>query len=133
MTVIACVDDNMGMCFNHRRQSRDREVCRRISELGRSNALRMNGYSAKLFDDTSAFYVGDDFFETAKPGDMCFFEDVSPKKCEKTAEKIILFRWNRRYPGDMFFDIDLTGWRLESRREFPGKSHETIAEEVYIR
>ena len=30
MRVIVCVDDNGGMLFNHRRQSRDRVLCERV-------------------------------------------------------------------------------------------------------
>ena len=33
MRVIVCVDDNGGMLFNHRRQSRDRVLCERVLQM----------------------------------------------------------------------------------------------------
>ena len=47
-------------------------------------------------------------------------------------ESLVLYRWNRRYPADVYFDLDLSQWRLVSRREFSGTSHDTITKEVYL-
>ena len=56
-----------------------------------------------------------------------------PAKSEPWIEKIILFKWNRNYPGDFFFDIDVTSnhWILQESKDFPGSSHEKITMEVY--
>ena len=41
-------------------------------------------------------------------------------------------RWNRAYPGDVFFPISLTqGWTLAEKMDFPGNSHACITEEIY--
>ncbi len=135
MIIIACVDDKMGMCFNNRRQSQDRLLRRRLLGIASGGVLRMNGYSARQFEPEYAESISaaENFADLAGAGDYCFFENQSPKKYADAAEKLILFRWNRRYPGDMFFDIDLSGWRLESASDFPGSSHEKITEEVYIK
>lgn len=51
MRVIVCVDDNGGMLFNHRRQSRDRVLCERVLQMAdeRDCSVYMNTYSAKIF------------------------------------------------------------------------------------
>ncbi len=50
-------------------------------------------------------------------------------------EGLVLYRWNRRYPADVYLDIrpEPPGWRLVSREEFSGSSHPRITKEVYQR
>ena len=52
-------------------------------------------------------------------------EDTSVAPYEGGTEQIILFKWNRRYPADLLFDIDFAagGWELSSAEDFPGNSH----------
>ena len=56
-----------------------------------------------------------------------------PGACEKEIEKVILYHWNRDYPADTYFDLDLTDWKITRTEEFPGFSHDKITEEVYCR
>ena len=49
MILMVCVDDNGGMMFHRRRQSRDRRLVERILTLTQGSLLRMNAYSAALF------------------------------------------------------------------------------------
>ncbi|MEI3375006.1 MAG: hypothetical protein V8R00_03520 [Coprococcus catus] len=51
MRVIVCVDDNGGMLFNHRRQSRDRVLCERVLQMAdeRDCSVYMNACSAEIF------------------------------------------------------------------------------------
>ena len=49
MIVIACVDDNNGMLFHQRRQSRDIALYNHILQLTEGKRLLMNEYSAKQF------------------------------------------------------------------------------------
>ncbi|MFR4122966.1 MAG: hypothetical protein ACLT0W_12285 [Clostridium sp.] len=46
---------------------------------------------------------------------------------------MILYKWNRVYPADQYFAMDLSGWKLVETVEFPGSSHEKITEERYER
>ncbi len=50
MILIVCVDDNMGMAFNHRRQSQDRLLRRRLLERVGVSKLWMSPYTARRFD-----------------------------------------------------------------------------------
>lgn len=134
MILMAAVDDRNGMLFNKRRQSQDRVLRERILALAANSRLWINSYTKKQFAQvTDLVKVDDDFLNKAAPGEYCFVENVPSAPYEERIEQIILFKWNRRYPGDFFFDIDLSAWRLASTDEFPGSSHEKITMEVYSR
>lgn len=139
MNIIVCIDDNYGMMFNKRRQSQDRVLREHIFSLSSQSRLWINHYTEKQFsqDGNSAVHlnVDDKFLDKAAPGEYCFVEDAPVASYESRAEKIILFKWNRKYPGDFHFDIDLSGggWKLTSTEDFPGSSHEKITMEVYER
>ena len=66
-------------------------------------------------------------------GDFCFVEDQPLASVVERLEEIILFKWNRVYPADTYFDISLDDWRCVSAIDFAGSSHETITQEVYCR
>ena len=137
MIIIAAVDDENGMMFNRRRLSQDNALRSRILELAKDGRLRMNGYSFKQFEKMAGaenICVGEDFLEKAQKGEYCFIEDVSAAQYSDKTEKVVLFKWNRKYPKDFYFDIDLNGaeWRLEKTEEFPGSSHEKITMEIYL-
>ena len=137
MIVIACLDDNGGMMFNHRRQSQDRMLRAHIAALVGDARLWMNHYSAQQFDADSIQHlnVDDAFLQEAVDGDYCFVEDAALAPFERWIEKIIIFRWHRTYPADQHFDIDLSGgnWKICESVEFTGHSHERITMEVYLR
>lgn len=131
MIVIACVDDSGGMMFNHRRQSQDRKVREFLLDLSKDAKLWMNAYSAKQFEDAPQIQVSEDCLKECPEGDFCFVENEDPVPYAEKIEQIVLVKWNRRYPADVFFEIPLDAWHLESTREFPGFSHEKITVEVY--
>lgn len=137
MIVIAAVDDNKGMMFNKRRQSKDQTLREKILELTDRSKLWMNEYTYQQFSDccTDRIQVDENFCDKAGAGEYCFVENVSAVPVETDIEKVILFKWNRKYPADFWFDIDLEGpeWKLSETNEFIGSSHEKITEEVYIR
>lgn len=136
MIVIAVVDDNKGMMFNKRRQSKDQVLRERILSLAGEGKLWMNEYTYRQFLDCSIgnIRVDEKFLDKAGAGEYCFVENTPVIPYEKRIEEIILFKWNRRYPSDFWFEIDLDGpeWKLSETREFTGSSHEKITEEVYV-
>ena len=133
MNIIVCIDDEFGMLFNHRRQSRDRLLRERILMLTKWTKLWMNLYSVKQFEEECAenIIVDEDFLHNAENGDYCFVETEDITKYISKIEKIVLYRWNRRYPSDFKFALDLSDWTMESTFEFAGSSHEKITEEIY--
>lgn len=132
MILIVCLDEKCGMLFNRRRQSQDAVVRDRILALTAGKKLWMNTYSLKQFENNPEITCDEDFLDKAQNGDYCFVEDTSLKDYKDKFEKIIVFKWNRIYPSDLKFDVDLTGWSLESSQDFVGKSHDKITEEVYV-
>ena len=58
-------------------------------------------------------------------------ENTGLQAVEAKIEKIIVFWWNRHYPSDRKFDLDLSKWNKVSEEEFAGYSHEKITKEVY--
>ena len=130
MNLIVCLDDRNGMMFNHRRQSRDAELCRRVTALT-TGKLYMNTYSAKIFGESEKIVVCEDFLEKAGKNDFCFCESA-PETLENVTG-IIIYRWNRLYPADVHFGFDLeeNGFTLVSTEEFIGNSHSVITEQIF--
>lgn len=129
MQVIITVENRNGMLFNHRRVSRDQKVSERILAYCKEKKLWMNAYSAKLFENNPQICVSETFLEQKDA--ICFVEDqdVTPYLLE--IDTIILFHWNRDYPADLFFTVDLSEWNRIHQEEFAGKSHDKITMEVY--
>lgn len=80
MQVIVCVDDGMGILFNHRRQSRDRVLIQRILEITKGKQIFMNTYSAELFEGNENICIDDDFLKNAGDDDICFVENETLSK-----------------------------------------------------
>lgn len=133
MTVIACADENMGMLFNNRRVSRDKAVICKIAEITGEHRLWINQFSEELFEGVCSCNIDSGFIDKAEEDDFCFVENVPLLPYEKHIGRMILFRWNRKYPSDVKLDISLDGWKLTASEEFRGNSHEKITMEVYTK
>lgn len=133
MNVIVCAEENMGMLFNGRRVSRDKAVIRKIAELVGEKRLWINQFSEEMFEGVCPCSVDSDFLNKAGNDDFCFVENVPLLPYEKRIGKIILFRWNRRYPSDVKLDISLEELKLSAAEDFKGDSHEKITMEVYVK
>ena len=131
MQVIITVENRNGMLFNHRRVSRDQKVSERILAYCKEKKLWMNAYSAKLFENNPQICVSETFLEQKDA--ICFVEDQDVTPYLPEIDTIILFHWNRDYPADMYFKMDLGSWKLAETQEYAGSSHEKITEERYVR
>ena len=126
MDLIVCVDDRMGMAFNGRRQSRDRVVCEDIVKTVQGRTLGLDKRSFRLFDDMDI-----KLHEGFDGCDCCFLEFSGPTDFLGKPDHIIMYRWNRHYPADVYFDLQMDGYMLKESTEFAGSSHEKITKEVY--
>lgn len=135
MIIIACVDDNNGMLFHQRRQSRDIALYNRILQLTEGKRLLMNEYSAKQFlkEEHQNVIVQSDFLDIAQEQDYCFVENTDISQYGNDIQKIILYRWNRVYPADYYFEFPINKdiWKLQKVSDIKGNSHDMITEEVY--
>ena len=77
--------------------------------------------------------VREDFLSAAGKGELCVVENKGVKAVVDRLEKLIVFRWNRKYPADFWLDADLRDWKLIEAEEFPGNSHEKITQETYVK
>lgn len=128
MTVIICTDDDFGMTFFGKRQSSDRVLTERILK---NENLVISPFSAKLFEEYNV-KTDPDFLSNAGDTDVCFTENADITDYIEKISKIILYKWNRRYPSDKKFNKALlSGFTLVSAEDFAGYSHEKITEEIY--
>lgn len=131
MNIIVCLDDNKGMLFNKRRQSRDKKVIEDILNTIKDD-IYLNSFSSDLFEEyleLPNIHVVDG----VSPNDESYYfiEDVNLKEYEDEINSIIIYKWNRVYPKDLTFEIDLNKYNLESEEEFVGNSHEKITKQIY--
>ena len=130
MKLIFCLDDRGGMMFNGRRQSQDKELRKRILDTLDGKPLIMSPYSSKQFVEGGNVIISDAPQRSANDC-VYFVEDLTFSLNE--VDEITIYRWNRLYPSDVKFDVDLNknGFVLDSIYEFEGSSHEKITEEKY--
>lgn len=135
MTVIVCLDNANGMMFNHHRQSRDANVVKDILNTIKGTSLLIAPYSEPLFSQAEcSVSISDSFLTDADANDYCFVENTSVAKFKEKISKLIIYKWNRDYPSDFYFDIDYANdYKLETTLDFVGTSHEKITKEVYVR
>lgn len=135
MILIACVDNKNGMMFNHRRQSQDKVLRADILSLIKGKKLWMNAYSRKQFTEENADQIETEetFSDKAGSGEYCFAENADFFKDADKIEEIYMYHWNRDYPADVYFPIDLSSWKCVETAEFAGSSHEKITRERYVR
>ena len=133
MNIFICLDDNNGMLFNKRRQSQDSAVRKKMLELTNGSRLWMNEYSFRQFTEGGNISVSKSFLQDAGENEFCFVENVALPI--ESAKRIYVFRWNRRYPADTRFEIDLVqcGFKAIWIEEFKGTSHDKITLEAFER
>ena len=133
MKLIFCIDKDNGMMFFGKRQSQDSKLREWIINKVGINKLWMSEYSAKQFTEYSEMIVDDNYISKAETDDYCFVENMSYST--ENANEIIICNWNRRYPGDVYLDIDLKaeGFKKVETVEIVGSSHDKITIETYRR
>ena len=137
MNIIICLDDKNGIMFNKRRQSQDRILRANIKEVVKNKTLFMNEYSYKLYKDIDDgnIKVCDDFLNNCTNDDFCLVEDKLLNNYIDKINTITIYKWNRLYPADLYFDINLNTehWQLINTEDFQGSSHDKITKETYRR
>ncbi len=135
MILIFTLDDDNGTQLAGKRQSRDRIVGDKIIALANNNL--------HILQKTASFFKNNDMSNVPctvwsdlwhLPENAVFFaEDVLPEEIMNAAEKIYVFRWNRRYPSLTKDRVNLDGYSKTVVEEFPGHSHEKITLEVHTK
>lgn len=134
MILVLCLDDRGGMRFNRRRQSQDRLLREDLLREAAGRTVWMSEYTLSQFPDPpDSLRLAEDPLDRAGPGELCFVETEDPAPWAGRVEQVILYRWNRRYPADLYCTLPLERWTLVRSEEFAGSSHEKITKEVYRR
>lgn len=129
MKLIICIDENGGMLFNKRRQSRDKALNEYILNMVGEGNIAMTAYSAKMFPEGGNIVITDNIFNSE--AEYVFAEEKINDISGFT--HIYMFNWNRRYPADIGFEhnVENCGFLLENTAEFAGSSHEKITLNLY--
>ena len=131
MKFIICVDKNNGTMLFKKRQSADRELRAWLAQKIGDNKLWVSSYTAKQFNNECAYIIDDDYLSKAEENDYCFVEDKGYDI--NMANEFIVCNWNRKYPADLYFKVDLKalGFKRVEKAEIKGSSHDKIIIEVY--
>lgn len=131
MKLIFCLEKNKGTMFLGKRQSKDRVLNERLLQIVGNSKLWVSEYSSELFELSDSLVIDNDYKNKAESNDYCFVEDKG--YVLSSVDEIILCFWNRKYPSDQFFDIDLKGnsFKKVSTENIVGSSHDKITIEIY--
>ncbi len=134
MTVIVCIEDRGGMTFMRRRLSKDRILSEDIVKTVGDGILYISDFSEALFSesDISVMSVSNPL-DSAQEGDFAFIENLGLKSSIEKIKRLIIYKWNRRYPFDFSLDIapEKCGFSLKESYDFKGSSHDKITKEIY--
>ena len=130
LKIIICLDDNNGMLFNNRRQSRDRLLTADIIENLKDEKLNIFEFSNLLFAEYPEKIC---ICTELTKGEAHFIENVDLKPFEDSIRELTVYRWNRAYPADFTCDVDFGKFTLVCETEFAGSSHEKITKQIYIK
>ena len=131
MKLIVCLDERKGMMFNNRRQSRDRVLIDNMIEMIGDDKLYIAPYSESLFENKEIKLKVKKNPLKAADENWCFIENLPVAEYKDEIETVVIYHWNRHYPGDFFFDLELDSYSLESSEELVGSSHEKITKEIW--
>ena len=133
ITVAITVDDKMGLAFNKRRQSRDKNLIADLCDKT-TGAIYVSEYSAPLFSEhEDRIAIVENPIEQCPDGGICFVEMTHLLDHVDDISKLIIYHWNRLYPSDKKLDIDLrfSGFKMTAKYEFAGNSHDKITKGIY--
>ena len=73
--------------------------------------------------------------ESASEDGFAFVENQHLGEYLNKIDRLIIYKWNRKYPYDFSLDVEPTraGFKRRSTREFVGTSHDKITREDYVR
>jgi hypothetical protein len=89
-----------------------------------------------LFEESDASVISvPEPLESAGDGSFVFIENKHLGDYLERIDRLIIYKWNRKYPSDFSLDVDpvAAGFKKKSTREFKGTSHDKITREDYVK
>ena len=133
MHLILCLDNQNGMAFNGRRQSRDAvQRAEMLATVGEKK-LFLTSAAAALFGELPPNAELTDSAAKVPCGAYVFIEREKDLPPPAAVERLVIYRWGRAYPADEHAPVAayIVGKCLISKRGFAGSSHPEMTEEVY--
>ena len=124
MTVIITLDAKNGLSLFGKRLSKDRKLNEEI--LDSFGRIYASPYTAAMFAAGDAVTSP---IPESLPHDAAVF--IETDEIPDSADTLIVYRWNRRYPSDRKYVPEEHSWHLISSSDFLGCSHDMITKEVY--
>lgn len=134
MTVFVCIDDRGGMLFGGRRQSRDKNLISDMAKTVGENLFYISDFSEKLIGESELSAICVPYpLDSAGEGDFVFNESFHLKEYADKIKRLIIYRWNKKYPYDFALDLapEKEGFSLKESYDFVGSSHDKITKEIY--
>lgn len=133
MNVIICLDDNNGMLFNNRRQSRDKVLLSDVFGNLQGEKLYITSFSEKLMAEYCDKVTICEDASALQSGQWFFCENVDLTSFADKIEKLVVYKWNRVYPADFKCNLDFSLFNLKSEIEFEGNSHPVITKQTFAK
>ena len=143
MKIVFVLDQKNGIMFNHRRQSFDQVIIKKVVEgvNGVEGRLWVSDYSKELFASYDVNTMPLEEFDLSKANekDFVFVENVDIDLEAMIADKEMLvelnfYRWDKVYPSDkkMTFTKELLdAFVVKDSYEMSGETHDVISVEVW--
>lgn len=143
MKIVFVLDQKNGMMFNHRRQSFDQAIIKKIVEdvnevKGR---LWLSNYSKDLFTsyDVNVMPLEEFDLTKANDNDVVYVENIDVDLEAMIADKeasieLNFYRWDKVYPSDkkMIFTKELLdAFFVKDSYEMSGETHDVISVEIW--
>ena len=97
LRIIVCLDDGGGMCFNKRRQSRDRALLKDLKAYVDEDRLLCSTFSEKMLTEAGiAHEVSERFLELAGEDDFCFVECDGIAERADAVKEIVIYKWKNQ-------------------------------------
>lgn len=143
MKVIFVLDQKNGMMFNHRRQSFDQAIIKKVAKDVNEveGRLWLSDYSKELFAsyDVNIMPLEEFNLTAINDNDVVYVENIDVDLEEMIADKemsveLNFYRWDKVYPSDkkMTFTKELLdAFFVKDSYELSGETHDVISVEVW--
>lgn len=132
MVIVACIDKSGNIALNTNGQLNHIIFLIRLKVVSNEALLYMNCNSSQQFGYYPMKMIDDNFLDIAGEDSYCFVEDTDVTPYIDCIDKIILYKWNKKFSSRLKFDKSiLNKFSIVSKKSFYGESFLKISEVVY--
>lgn len=132
MVIVACIDKLGNIALNTNGQINHLIFLVRLKMISNEALLYMSYNSYLQFGCYPMIMIDDNFLDIAGEDSYCFVEDTDITPYIDRIDKIILYKWNKKFSSKLKFDNSiLNKFNIVSQKSFYGDHFLKISEEVY--